>query len=36
MPYLLKLANRGISALDEDPGFKKGLNIADGKLLIDI
>ncbi len=36
MPYLMKLANRGISALDEDPGFKKGLNIAEGKLLIDI
>ncbi|NQY80975.1 MAG: alanine dehydrogenase [Candidatus Caenarcaniphilales bacterium] len=36
MPYLMKLATRGIDALDEDPGFKKGLNISKGKLLIDI
>jgi alanine dehydrogenase len=36
MPYLLKLAKRGINALDEDPGFKKGLNISKGKLLIEL
>jgi alanine dehydrogenase len=34
MPYLLKLANRGLEALDDDAGFKKGLNISNGKLLI--
>ncbi len=34
MPYLIKLAEKGLGALEEDPGFKKGLNISDGKLLI--
>ena len=34
MPYLIKLAEKGLGALDEDPGFKKGLNISKGKLLI--
>lgn len=34
MPYLIKLAENGLKALDEDPGFKKGLNISKGKLLI--
>lgn len=36
MPYLIKLADKGMAALDEDPGFKKGLNIDNGKLLIDL
>jgi len=36
MPYLMKLANNGLAALDEDLGFTKGLNISRGKLLIDI
>jgi alanine dehydrogenase len=34
MPYLIKLAEKGLKALDEDAGFKKGLNISHGKLLI--
>lgn len=36
MPYLQRLAADGLSALDKDPGFKKGLNISKGKLLIDL
>ncbi len=33
MPYVLKLADHGVqSALDGDPGFMKGLNVAAGKL----
>jgi alanine dehydrogenase len=36
MPYLMKLADSGLLALDKDPGFKKGLNIADGKLLLEV
>ncbi len=36
MPYILKLAKNGLSALEDDPGFKKGLNISAGKLLIEI
>ncbi len=36
MPYLMKLAEKGMDALEDDPGFKKGLNISRGKLLIDI
>jgi len=35
MPYLLKLANKGMKALDEDPGLKKGLNISQGEVLTD-
>lgn len=36
MPYLIKLAEKGIDALDDDPGFAKGLNISQGKLLLEI
>jgi alanine dehydrogenase len=36
MPYLLKLAAKGLDALDDDLGFKKGLNISEGKLLLDV
>jgi alanine dehydrogenase len=33
MPYVLKLANRGVhDALSSDPGFMKGLNVAAGRL----
>ncbi|HEX8082774.1 MAG TPA: alanine dehydrogenase [Solirubrobacteraceae bacterium] len=33
MPYVLKLANRGVhDALSSDPGFMKGLNAAAGRL----
>lgn len=36
MPYLIRLAEKGMQALEEDPGFKKGLNISRGKLLIEL
>lgn len=36
MPYLIKLAAKGLKALDEDPGFAKGLNISEGKLLLEL
>lgn len=36
MPYLIRLAESGLEALEEDPGFKKGLNISKGKLLLDV
>ncbi len=36
MPYLIKLAEKGLDALSDDPGFKKGLNISAGKLLIEL
>lgn len=35
MPYLLRLSNNGLAALDNDEGFKKGLNISNGQLLIE-
>lgn len=31
LPYILKLANQGLDALKEDPGFMKGLNTYQGK-----
>ncbi len=37
MPYLIKLADKGMKeAFNEDPGFAKGLNISDGKLLLEL
>lgn len=36
MPYLIKLAQKGMGALEEDPGFAKGLNISGGKLLLEL
>lgn len=36
MPYLIKLAQKGMKALEEDPGFAKGLNISEGKLLLQL
>lgn len=36
MPYLLKLARDGLMALEDDPGFKKGLSISKGKLLVEL
>lgn len=36
MPYLMRLAGKGLEALEHDPGFKKGLNISRGELLIDL
>jgi alanine dehydrogenase len=32
-PYVLKLANQGLEALDADPSLAKGLNVADHKLV---
>lgn len=31
LPYILKLANQGLDALKENPGFMKGLNTYQGK-----
>jgi len=36
MPYLMRLAAKGLGALDEDPGFKKGLNISSGRMLLEV
>ena len=36
MPYLIRLADKGLAALDEDPGFAKGLNISGGKMLLEV
>ena len=32
MPYLLRLADQGLDALDDDPGFRAGLNVAGGEI----
>jgi len=32
MPYIVKLANRGVHALLDDPGFLAGLNVCAGKV----
>jgi alanine dehydrogenase len=32
MPYMVKLANRGLAALADDPGFLEGLNVFAGKV----
>lgn len=32
LPYTIKLANKGLNALKEDPGFMAGLNIYKGKI----
>ncbi|MBQ0720744.1 MAG: alanine dehydrogenase [Gammaproteobacteria bacterium] len=32
LPYILKLADRGLAALDDDPGFAQGLNTYDGEI----
>jgi alanine dehydrogenase len=36
MPYLMRLADAGLAALEEDPGFAKGLNISGGKMLLEV
>ena len=30
LPYILKLADKGLGALRDDPGFMKGLNTYQG------
>ena len=32
LPYVLKLADRGLAALEDDPGFALGLNTHEGKI----
>jgi len=32
LPYLLRLAGRGLKALDDDPALALGLNIAGGEI----
>ncbi len=32
LPYVLKLADSGLAALDEDPGFARGLNTHEGEI----
>jgi len=32
LPYVLALADRGLSALDHDPHLMNGLNVRDGKI----
>lgn len=32
LPYVLALADRGLSALDQDPHLMNGLNVRDGKI----
>lgn len=32
-PYVMKLANRGLQALDDDPGFALGVNIRDHVIV---
>jgi alanine dehydrogenase len=32
MPYMVKLADKGLAALAEDPGFLAGLNVFGGKV----
>ncbi|HIK31777.1 MAG TPA: alanine dehydrogenase [Oscillatoriales cyanobacterium M59_W2019_021] len=33
LPYVLKLADQGLAALDADPALAKGLNVHQGKLV---
>lgn len=33
LPYVLKLADRGVKALTEDPSLAHGLNVQDGRLM---
>jgi alanine dehydrogenase len=32
LPYILRLADRGLAALRDDPGFAKGINIHQGYI----
>ncbi|RYG44976.1 alanine dehydrogenase, partial [bacterium] len=35
LPYVLKLANKGLDALADDPGLRKGLNVAHGRITLE-
>lgn len=35
LPYVIKLANQGLDALADDPGLRKGLNVAQGRVTLE-
>lgn len=35
LPYVQKLANSGLGALNNDPALRKGLNVAEGKVTLE-
>jgi len=35
LPYVVKLANKGLDALNSDPALRKGLNVAQGKVTLE-
>lgn len=35
LPYVQKLANNGLGALNNDPALRKGLNVAEGKVTLE-
>ncbi len=35
LPYIHKLANNGLAALNNDPALRKGLNVVDGKVTLE-
>jgi len=32
LPYVLKLADQGLAALEQDPALAQGLNVAEGAI----
>lgn len=35
LPYAMRLADRGLNALDKDQALRKGLNVADGQVTLE-
>ena len=35
LPYVVKLANKGLEALNSDPALRKGLNVAQGQVTLE-
>ena len=35
LPYVVKIANQGLGALNSDPALRKGLNVADGVVTLE-
>ena len=35
LPYVLKIANQGVNALNNDPALRKGLNVANGSVTLE-
>jgi alanine dehydrogenase len=33
LPFVIKLADRGLAALDDDPHLAAGLNVRDGRIM---